>query len=244
MKHLRALVETNRSLTQDVFLLRLTSPEIAGPVRPGQFVQLTIPGFFLGRPFSVAGSDGSSLEIIYRLVGSGTRVMAGLKAGQELPVLGPLGRGFDPPQEKQAVLLGGGLGTAPLLMLARELNKCTLVMGAQDRSQLWLKELDLPKTVRVAYCTNDGSEGFHGTLVEAAAAWLNHQHWVAACGPKPMLKALQRLLALAGSAGQFALEEHMACGLGVCMGCRCHTLSGPARVCKEGPVFAAQELLL
>lgn len=243
MHHIRAVIETNSPLTQDVYLLRLTAPEVAAAVRPGQFVQVSIPGSFLGRPFSVAGCLNSSLEIIYRVVGSGTGKLATLKAGHELKVLGPLGRGFNPPQGKQIVLLGGGIGTAPLLMLARGLSKCSLVMGALDSSQLWLTQLAMPDSVLIQYATDDGSRGFHGNLVQAVSPWLTEEHWVGACGPVSMLRTLKQLMAEKNIDGQFALEEHMACGMGVCMGCACHTQGGPALVCKHGPVFAAREVL-
>jgi dihydroorotate dehydrogenase electron transfer subunit len=238
----RALVLDNLPLTEDIFKLHLLVPEIAAGVRGGQFVHLEVPGFSLRRPFTVADADEQSITLVIRRLGAGTAALAGIERGSSLAILGPLGRGFTP-EKGRPLLLGGGIGAAALTLLARQLGECTFVMGGPNARELWLETLALPPGVGVGWATEDGSRGFAGNLVQYAAANLVPGLWVAACGPEPMLSGLQALLRERGLAGQFALEARMACGLGACNGCVVPTRQGNARVCRDGPVFAAQEVV-
>lgn len=238
----KCLCLENAPLTADIHRLRLRAPAIAARVRPGQFVHLAVPGFSLRRPFSVADADAASITLIVRRQGRGSQELTRQKPGSVLAVLGPLGNGFQP-EGSRPLLLGGGIGAAALTLLARRLGDCTLVMGGRNAGELWLRALALPPTVNVEYATDDGSRGFAGNLVAYAERYLQPGSWLAACGPEPMLSGLQALLKRRGVAGQFALERRMACGLGACMGCSCQTVSGPALVCKDGPVFAAEAVV-
>ncbi|MTI96644.1 MAG: dihydroorotate dehydrogenase electron transfer subunit [Firmicutes bacterium] len=237
----RAVVQVNDLLTARIYRMELSCPGIAADVSPGQFVHVQVPGYSLRRPFTVAGADKGCIEVIYRAQGAGTRTLTQLQPGDEIQVLGPLGRGFEQPRGP-ALLLGGGIGTAALLLLARRLEHSTLVMGGRNADELWLDKLPLPAGTQVHYVTDDGSRGQQGTVLTVGASLLAPDMWVGACGPRPMLRAVQTILHELDIPGQFALEERMACGMGACMGCTCTIAAGPALVCKDGPVFAAQEV--
>lgn len=242
MTEAKAILLTNKLLTKDIYKLKLHVPEIAAGVQGGQFVHLQVPGFSLRRPFTVADADEEAITLIIRRKGQGTSALEQLNPGSELALLGPLGNGFTP-FPGPGLLLGGGIGTAALTLFARRLGECTLVMGGKQAADLWLNQLPLPIGVALEFATEDGSKGFAGNLVQYAKKSLKPGMWVAACGPMPMLTGLQDLLLQRKIPGQFALEERMACGLGACRGCTCTTTKGNALVCKDGPVFAAEEVV-
>lgn len=242
---LKSRITANRLLKGGVWQLDLECKEIAAGVSPGQFVHLAIPGFHLRRPFTVAGTEGDIISVIYRVAGRGTEAMTGLISGTHANVLGPLGRGFSPPASARPLLLGGGMGAAALLLLAARLRRCTLAVGARSKHELWIERINLPASIEILTATDDGSCGYRGNLVQLATELFTSATWVAACGPKPMLRSLQQLLEARGVPGQFALEERMACGMGACAGCVCQRKrGGPALVCKDGPVFSAGEVVL
>lgn len=243
--------------------LTLVSPGIADQVRPGQFVGLSTVGtqpFLLRRPFSVhaanpGGSGVGSLELIMDVVGPGTRALAAVHTYDRLDVLGPLGRGFtEPPEGTPCLLVGGGYGSAPLFFLAQRLRalhcRVDMVIGASTEARL-LKVMEakrLASSLRVT--TDDGSAGTKGVVTDVLPAVMAHAHTrqVYACGPMAMLAAVSRTAAAAGVDCQVAVEEHMACGTGVCFSCvvPIHTdtdaQSGPqatrmTRTCTDGPVL-------
>ncbi|HOC06313.1 MAG: FAD-binding oxidoreductase [Bacillota bacterium] len=242
MRERKAVLLAHETLTEDTFRIVLHAPEIAAGVEGGQFVHLQVPGFSLRRPFTVADADAETITLIIRRQGRGTAALEQVKPGSRLAFLGPLGNGFRP-LPGQGLLLGGGIGTAALILLARRLGSCTLVMGGRSSGELWLDQVHLPPSVVIQYASDDGSQGFAGNLVQYARKNLKPGMWVAACGPRRMLAGLQELLRQRKIPGQFALEERMACGLGACRGCTCDTVKGNALVCKDGPVFAAEEVV-
>jgi len=243
MMEAKAVLLKRDALASDIYKIELSVPEIAAGIQAGQFVHLGVPGFSLRRPFTVAAAKAGTISLIIRRQGRGTVELERVPVGAELMVLGPLGHGFNPGPGK-ALLLGGGIGAAALTMLAQALPSCTFVMGGRTATELWLDKLNLPSTVKIQYATDDGSRGYHGNLVQYASKHLEPGMWVAACGPQPMLMGLQKLLQQHSIPGQFALEQRMACGVGACMGCTCKTQQGNALVCKDGPVFDAQEVVL
>lgn len=206
----------------------------------------------LKRPFSLhrIRSNGA-VEIVYRVMGRGTELLAGLEPGSPIEILGPLGNGFPRAREGRPVLVGGGLGIVPLVALGQALQekKPRIVVGARNRDELLslplLRKMDPHMTV----CTDDGSEGLRGRVPDALVSCLESSMaeeplTLYACGPYPMLKALQELAARKDLPGFVSMEEHMACGLGACMGCVAPTVSGYRRVCREGPVFPLEEVKL
>ena len=211
----------------------------------GEFVHIAVPGFFLRRPLSICDREAGRLTIVYKVVGEGTKVLSEMQEGTVLEVLTGLGRGFDPDAcRSEALLVGGGLGAAPLYLLARELKaqgkKVTAVLGFNTAAEIvMVREFeDICDTVAVS--TLDGSVGVKGFVTDAIARMALSYDYFYTCGPMVMMKAVCGMLECPGEA---SLEERMGCGAGFCYGCSIETKNGPRRVCKDGPVFKKEELL-
>ena len=241
MKQRVFTITENAPLTERVSLLRLRG-DCSEIQRPGQFVDLALPGFFLRRPFSVCDWTGDELRLVYEQAGRGTARLRDLPAGEKLDLLTGLGNGFDLSRAGDAPLLvGGGSGVSPLLGLARRLRKQGVrphvILGFGRVEDLFLTEdfyrLGLSPTVT----TEDGSFGIRGLVT--AAMDVPHS-FLYACGPLGMLRAVSEK---SPAPGQLSLDARMGCGFGACMGCSIRTVNGPRRVCKDGPVFDKEELL-
>ena len=237
-------LEHARRLAGDVWELILEG-DASAVTAPGQFVNLELPGKFLRRPISVCDWTETSLTLLVKEVGAGTRELVRLPAGTRLDVLTGLGNGFAlPPAEENAVLVGGGVGAAPLAGLARRMLEAgqtpLLVLGFRSKQDaFYLKEFAaLGLEVRAA--TEDGSLGAKGFVTDVLNG-LPDCRYVLACGPTPMLRAVHALPQITG--GQFSFEARMACGFGACVGCTIETRNGLRRVCKDGPVFRKEEIL-
>ena len=214
----------------------------SGISTPGQFVELSLPGFFLRRPFSVCDWDGASLTLVYESVGKGTRALRELPAGTELDLLTGLGNGFDLSRAgAEPLLVGGGSGVSPLLGLARRLLELGArphgILGFNSADEIMLLEdfhaLGLSPTVTTA----DGSFGIRGFVTEA----MTQPHsFFYACGPEAMMRAVAEK---SPAGGQLSFDARMGCGFGACMGCTRQTVNGPKRVCRDGPVFDKEEIV-
>ncbi|MDE7151780.1 MAG: dihydroorotate dehydrogenase electron transfer subunit [Candidatus Amulumruptor sp.] len=220
-------------------------------MKPGQFVQVAIPDAphtFLRRPISINYVDGNEMALLVRRAGEGTARLCDLRSGARLNIVAPLGRGFTIPgqQTGRLLLVGGGVGIAPLCFLGRAMKAAGLtpefVIGA--RSEADLLELDMLREIgEVHVTTDDGSAGEHGVVT-------CHSTWqlgatiqrVYCCGPAPMMKAVARLSDSLGADCEVSLENMMACGLGACLCCVEKTVRGNVCVCTEGPVFNIKEL--
>ncbi|MBN2125427.1 MAG: dihydroorotate dehydrogenase electron transfer subunit [Deltaproteobacteria bacterium] len=248
----------NRPVAFRTRLMGLKCPEIAGTVRPGQFVMLRVRSGtdpLLRRPFSVSGVEGSVVRILYRVVGRGTQIMEGTGIGEKLRILGPLGRGFRPPgAEERPLLLAGGIGVAPLLFLARTLatGDAPFLAGfGSGREVIDLHELGNPAS-RVSLATDDGTRGHAGPVTDLLEDLLARDALggrglvLYACGPMPMLERAARIALERGISCQVSMESFMACGLGACQGCALEAAPGEGRAyhhaCKDGPVFDAESL--
>ena len=210
-------------------------------IRPGQFVEIAIPGLFLRRPISVSDINGDQLTIIYKVVGQGTDRMAAMSAGEELDILTGLGNGYDLGLcGNEALLIGGGVGVPPLMYAAKRLREMgkhvRVVMGFNTKAEVFGEEEFAGMGCEVAVCTMDGSYGKKGVVTDLIASPAQYYY---ACGPLPMLKAILRTI---GTNGQISMEERMGCGVGICVGCTIETKEGSKRVCKEGPVFNADKI--
>ena len=236
-------IEQNEAVARDTFRLVLrTDAPVA--IRSGQFVDIALPGFYLRRPISVSDVLPDGVVLYYKVVGDGTRAMAAMHPGKLLELLLPLGSGFHPEKCRQAALLvGGGLGAAPLYLLARELlaagKAVTAVLGFNRAEEICLAEEFRALGVPVLLATLDGSAGTKGFVTDAIAAGRPVFDRFYSCGPLPMMKALCAALDVPG---EVSLEERMGCGAGFCYGCTVQTLSGPKRVCADGPVFDKEDL--
>ena len=230
----------NSPLTDSVWRMRLSGP--AGENRPGQFVEIALPGLFLRRPVSVCDHSDGVLTLIYKRVGRGTELMTRLSEGETLDVLTGLGNGYDPEAAgENPMLIGGGVGVPPLYYLAKELiNKgknVSVVLGFNTKEEIFYEDEFRALGCRVTTATADGSHGVRGFVTNALPKNASHYY---ACGPLPMLKALYKA---ADCSGEMSFEERMGCGFGACMGCSMMTKLGAKRVCKDGPVFKKEDLL-
>ncbi len=228
-------------LTKDVYRMVL-SGDTSAMTMPGQFIEISLPGFFLRRPISVCDYDEHTITIIYKVVGQGTDLMAKMKEGETLDALVGLGHGFEVENSGDAPLLvGGGVGVPPLFNLARKLiaagRKVTVILGFNKADEIFYAREFEQLGARVIVTTVDGSVGVKGFVTNALPEAFSH---VYSCGPMPMLHALYR--ATQGTSGEFSLEERMGCGFGACMGCSIMTKEGSRRVCKDGPVFDKEVL--
>lgn len=208
---------------------------------PGRFVEAAVPGFFLRRPFSVCGCEGDKLTIVVKLAGRGTEKLLSLEPGAELELLTGLGNGFDLTKCGEApLLLGGGSGVPPMLYLARELAKLgarpAAALGFGSAGEVFFEREFREVCGEVRVFTADGSHGERGLVTKALGEGYSA---VCACGPLPMLRAIDEQSRVPA---QFSLEARMGCGFGACMGCTIETANGPRRVCKDGPVFASGEV--
>ena len=233
-------IKDNCLLAPGVFRMRLAGMG-PGEVRPGQFVQVRVPRTFLRRPISVCDAADGELTLIYKVVGEGTRILAGMRSGETLDVLAGLGNGYDLSKAGASpVLVGGGVGIPPLYYLAKELLRAgvtpRVLLGFNRSDEIFYEDEFTALGAAVTVVTLDGSAGAKGFVTEHLPADLSYYY---ACGPLPMLKALCRAT---DRPGQLSLEERMGCGFGACMGCSIQTAEGPMRVCKEGPVFERRVL--
>jgi dihydroorotate dehydrogenase electron transfer subunit len=231
----------------------LDAPEVARGARPGQFVMVGVPapGFHLRRPLSIHRRREGAIALLVETRGEGTGLLAASEPGRRLQISGSLGRGFPTQGIGHALLVGGGIGLAPLQFLADEFAAAGIpalsYAGVRGAGQLAL--LDLFRLPGLEIATEDGSRGTAGTVVDAlrasaaAPVAAGHGAVVFACGPTPMLVAVRDWAAGYGARGYASLEAHMACGTGACHGCVVPTSSGEyARVCADGPVLPLEQV--
>lgn len=230
-------------------IVSLVAPHLARSAVPGQFVMAAVPrnGFVLRRPLSLHAVRGDSVVLLVEARGRGSAALAGVDVGQTLSLAGPLGSGFDTGGVQRALLIGGGIGVAPFQLLADRLaaqgSEVTAAFGFRDHRQARVAgAFDIPQ---LWVATEDGSLGRRGTAVELTETLAVEPDTIAyACGPLPMIGAVQRWAASRGLTGQASLEAHMACGSGSCHGCVVETTAGYLRVCSEGPVFDLRDLVV
>ena len=242
MKQRVYVIEENEAIARNTYRM-VFSGDASAFKAPGQFLNLQVSGLYLRRPFSVCEWEEGRVTIVYKVVGAGTQKMTTFKRGREVDVLTGLGNGFDTaPSGPRPLLIGGGAGVPPLLMLCKALIKegkqPTVAMGFGTAGEAFFQEAFLSLGVKVNIATLDGSLGAKGVVLDACR--MDACTFFYACGPVAMLKAV---CAASCSDGQVSLEERMGCGFGACMGCTVITQEGPKRVCKEGPVFGKGELI-
>lgn len=227
---------------------------LAQDAKPGQFVGVypKAESTLLPRPISICevNEEKDALRLVYRIQGKGTGEFSHLTKGEEVSLLGTLGNGFplEEGKDKVCFLIGGGIGVPPILQLAKEIQgEKNIFVGYRDKN-LFLKE-DFDKVGQVYVATEDGSEGTKGNVLNAIEECGKKPEVIFACGPMPMLRALKEYATKEGIKAYISLEEHMACGVGACLGCVVktkevdhHSHVNNARICTDGPVFEAQEV--
>jgi dihydroorotate dehydrogenase electron transfer subunit len=229
--------------------LDLSAPRVAEKASPGQFVMVAVPGggFLLRRPLSLFSVRGDRVGLLIERRGAGTERLADLEVGDAVDLAGPLGSTFPMDGVGDALLIGGGIGCAPLQYLADELvvagREITAVFGFRDARAA--RVVDAFSLGRVILASEDGSVGRRGTVLDALDALdIRPGTTVYACGPSGMIAAVQGWSRRLGLRGYASLEAHMACGTGSCHGCVVDTARGRLRVCSEGPVFALEDVRL
>lgn len=258
-KKCMAVVASQEKITEGIYSMWLQFPEdynIAGMAVPGQFISMYCGegSRLLPRPISICEIEPAQrkLRVVYRVAGKGTEEFSGLEEGTQLPVMGPLGNGFTRKSGK-AVLIGGGIGIPPMLALAKALKaegaEVNVVLGYRDGDLFLKKEFEPYADVYVS--TEDGSVGTKGNVIDAIRENGLDADTIYACGPMPMLRGVKAYAAEKETEAQISLEERMACGIGACLGCVCnstdvdsHSHVHNKRVCKDGPVFNAEDVTL
>ena len=235
-------IKENTALNESVMKMTLVG-DTSAILRPGQFINIKLDGFFLRRPISVCDATENEITIIYKIVGNGTEYMSKMRAGEKLDVLSGLGNGYDTSLSGNSpLLLGGGVGVPPLYMLAKNLiaegKKVGVVLGFNTASEIFYREEFIKLGAEVYVTTADGSYGIKGFVTDAMKN-MEYSYFYT-CGPEPMLKAV---CSCSNTSGQLSFEERMGCGFGACMGCSCKTLTGNKRICKEGPVMKKEEII-
>lgn len=240
MKEVNLKILSNKALTKDTYLLTLKG-DIKEIKNPGEFVEMTIPGFYLRRPFSVCDYTEDTLTILYKILGQGTKELSQLK-NISLNTLVGLGNGFDISKSQKPLLLGGGIGIAPLLGLAKKFAvqkiRPLIILGFKNVSEVVCID-EFSKYGKVIVTTDDGSYGSFGNALDYLKNNPVNYDYYYACGPMKMLEALSKY----DGNGSISLEARMGCGFGACMGCSIKTTKGYKRVCKEGPVFTSNEVI-
>lgn len=241
MKEINLKVIQNELVAKDIYKMVLEG-DTSAILQAGQFVELQLPGHYLRRPISVSDFDDKTVTLLYKVVGSGTKDMSYYQPGSMINTLTGLGNGFFKKDCKKPLLIGGGIGIAPMFKLAMDYNQKgiqpTIVYAAASSKDLACID-ELSKIGTLLLCTDDGSIGFHGNCVELLKQVALDFDYYYACGPLPMLKALQQL----PFPGCLSLEARMGCGFGACMGCSIQTTNGPRCICKDGPVFKSEEVI-
>lgn len=247
---IKAKLVRQDQIASDIFSMLIKAPSIAEAAKPGQFVALYSKdgAKLLPRPISLCEINklDGTIHLVYRVVGGGTLEFSKLQAGDTIEVMGPLGNGFTL-RDKKAILVGGGIGIPPMLQLAKSLNcEKSVVLGYRD--ELFLNE-EFEAHANVYIASDDGNHGVKGTVIDAIKEYGVEGDVIYACGPTPMLRALKEYALEHGMEAQLSMEEKMACGIGACLACVCKTkdVDGHSnvhnkRVCKDGPVFFAEEV--
>ena len=247
-----APIVRQEEIADDIYSMWIEAKDIAEHAKAGQFLSVysNDGSRLLPRPISICEIDREKgkLRLVYRVAGKGTKEFSDMHAAATLKVMGPLGNGF-PKKEKKAFLIGGGIGIPPMLELAKELD-CEKQMVLGYRDELFLNDEFKPYgTVTIA--TEDGSAGTKGNVLDAIRENGLTADIIYACGPTPMLRAIKQYAAEHDIECYISMEERMACGIGACLACVCqskdkdaHSNVNNKRICKEGPVFLAEEVEL
>jgi dihydroorotate dehydrogenase electron transfer subunit len=248
-------VQSCDEVAAKIFFLRFASSEIAASAQPGQFVNVlaaeTGEGPLLRRPFSIARIDDDIVGLLFHTVGTGTNLLSRKQPGETIDVLGPLGQPFRVDADYDtALIVAGGIGVAPFPFLTEDLlgrrKHIETFVGYRNTGQIFTSHL---QNIHIA--TEDGSKGFHGTVVQLFEPFMNQTDLgkakIFACGPTAMLKALTELAERKNICCEVSLEGHMACGVGLCQGCPVERTGDGAKyalVCKDGPIFLTTDIIL
>lgn len=246
-------VARQEKIATDIYSMWLRTDKIAAKAKPGQFLSVYCNegSRLLPRPISICEIDKAEglIRLVYRIAGKGTEEFSGFHEGAQVKVVGPLGNGFTL-KDKKAFLIGGGIGIPPMLELAKNLDCEKQIIAGYRNDELFLAD-EFEKYGKVYIATEDGSVGTKGNVLDAIRENGLSADIIYACGPTPMLRALKEYATENDIECWISMEERMACGIGACLACVCkskdkdaHSNVNNKRVCKEGPVFRAEEVEL
>lgn len=255
-RYLKAVVTKNQALHPEYSLLTLSPLSLLEEPKPGQFYMVGLPQDpLLKRPFSHFRKDkNGNIQIFFRIKGKGTALLSGLREGSSVEILGPLGRPYPLPDESvellpsggSTIVVAGGIGIASLYPLIERCGKPYVFYGSRSSKELFFIDEIQGYSREVFITTDDGSAGEKGLITERLERFLDNlteTFIVYACGPSKMLEKVSEITKLRGGIAYISVEERMACGIGACLGCVVKTTAGYKRVCKEGPVFDAREII-
>lgn len=253
-RYFTAEIQENRPLHAVHNLLTLNVPVSMPEPRPGQFFMIEVnkgTDPLLKRAFSLFRRTGQGVQLLYRVRGKGTEVLREMKEGTQLEVIGPLGRCYPLPSEDSIPLvIAGGIGIASVFSLVEQLaGRAIVFYGARTKNDLLMYDELKRFAKEVFVSTDDGSVGQKGTIADVLSAYLSSpqsptpNYRIYSCGPHPLLRRISEISREYMIPAYISMEEHMACGIGACLGCVVKTRDGYARVCKEGPVFEAGEIV-
>ena len=265
------IIVFKEAISDSLYKMVFEAPDIARNSRPGQFIQIKSSDSYFPlwpRPFSIYDADPKSgfISIIFKVFGGGTALLASKEKGHPIHLFGPLGNYFPEPKSNHNIVIGaGGVGLPPLYFLAKRAindghnpDKITLVAGARTRNTLMAESALLGLGLKLIICTDDGSAGIKGNVVDVLTSHLEQHRadFIYACGPNPMLKGVDELISKKKLKGCLSLEALMPCGYGICSGCAVKVIP-PAdrkptddkrdyhlkRVCVDGPIFDSGEVI-
>lgn len=245
------IITHKKAIAKGIFDLTISCPEIAALAKPGQFAQVAADGYFLRRPISICDIDKErgTIRIVFEVRGKGTDKISELNKGGLIDIIAPLGNGFTILDGKKAVCVGGGIGTPPMLGIAKQYGENAQVISGFRTSAIAILQDDFKAAgCNTVLCTDDGTAGIHGFVTEPLKARLESDKpdMIYACGPAPMLKNIVKLAKEYGVKTEVSLEQRMACGVGACLVCVCRTVKDGeqflSHVCKDGPVFDGEEV--
>lgn len=237
----------NEEIATGIFDWVVENKELSVLAKCGQFAHIKVPGKTLRRPISICDATDTTLRLVFQVKGEGTEIMSKMKVGDEVEILAPLGNGFKVEKGKKYCFIGGGIGVPPMLYTAKQAENPLVITGFRDKSLVILQDDFKKAGAELVLTTDDGSVGIHGFVTDVLKQRLNEIDEVCACGPIPMLKAIAQICK--GKVPcQISLEERMGCGIGACLVCACKTKlngeEGYTHVCKDGPVYNAEEVVL
>ncbi len=247
----KGMVLDNRQVASDLYVMDFVAPSMAQKCQPGQFLHIRSNGTYdplLRRPLSIYDvlADSCIISLLYRVVGRGTALLTGIDIDNKIDIMGPLGKGFTLPDSPESILLvGGGVGAAPLMFLARQLInigcKVTLLLGSATAEQLVPGQRFATLGVKVKTASMDGTDGYHGLITDLLMLEDPSLYKrLYTCGPEAMMAKVSGWAIQNNVPGELSLEEHMACGVGACLGCARQLNPNQnqyAKICMDGPVF-------
>ena len=240
-----------KAIAKGMFDVTVLCPEVAAQAQAGQFVQIAAEGFFLRRPISICDIDKEkgTLRLVFEVRGKGTDKISELNIGQNIDMIAPLGKGFKVLSGKKAICVGGGIGTPPMLGIAKLYGEnARAISGFRNAGIAILQDDFKAAGAKAILCTDDGSAGVKGFVTDALKAEIEKEKpdIIYACGPMVMLKGVAAIAEQNGIECQVSLEQRMACGVGACLVCVCRTVKDGkeifSHVCKDGPVFDSKEV--